>query len=194
MTLRVSNNELAHSFETIMIERFREKFPEFYQILLKREKQVIDQILPPASLAQIDEIEKQCGIPLPISYKNFLQCCRGMVLLGGRVQFGMEHPFFHDFPPLETLNKQQLRVVEMKGGSYPPASQGMLCFAEFFMEGDGDQVLWDVSGRMNDGEYPIVYYAHEDHPPSIRKLSDNFTVWLGEFLNYEEFERKDQVG
>jgi hypothetical protein len=177
-----------------MIERFREEFPDFYQALLKREKDVIDDILPPASQAQIDEIEQQCGVPLPNSYKSFLRCCRGMMLLGGRIQFGMEHPFFHDFPPLETLNEQQLRVVDTKGGNYPPPSQGMLCFAEFFMEADGDQVLWDVSGGMVEGEYPIYYYCHEDDPPSVRKLSDNFKAWLREFLNYEEFERKDQVG
>jgi hypothetical protein len=115
-------------------------------------------------------------------------------LLGGSVQFGIEHPFFHNFPPLETLNEQQSRVVEMKGGKYPPPSQGMLCFAELFMESDGDQVLWDVSGGTVDGEYPIFYYAHEAIPPSVRKLSDNFKTWLGELLNYEEFERHDEVG
>ena len=177
-----------------MIERFREEFPEFYQALLKHKRVVIDNLLPPASFAEIEEIEKECGVPLPDSYKRFLRCCRGLTLLGGSVQFGIEHPFFHDFPPLETLNEQQLRGVEMKGGVYPPPSQGMLCFAEFFMEADGDQVLWDVSGGLVDGEYPIFYYAHEENPPSIRKLSDNFKTWLGECLNYEEFERKDEVG
>ena len=177
-----------------MIERFGEEFPEFYQALLNHKRTVIDNILPPASLAQIEEIEKQCGVPLPDSYKRFLRCSRGFTLLGGSIQFGIEHPFFHDFPPLEMLNEEQLRVVEMRGGNYPPPSQGMLCFAEFFMEADGDQVLWDVSGGMVDDEYPIYYYAHEENPPSVRKLSDNFKTWLGEFLNYEEFERKDEVG
>jgi hypothetical protein len=32
----------------------------------------------------------------------------------------------------------------------------MLCFAEFFMEADGDQVLFDVSKGLINGEYPIV--------------------------------------
>src|SRR5215212_2156034 len=177
-----------------MIERFREEFPEFYQALLKHNGASMDDILAPASMAQIEEIEKQCKVPLPDSYKRFLRCYRSFTLLGGSVQFGIQHPFFHDFPPLETLDEQQLKIVEMKGEKYPPPSQGMLCFAEFFMEADGDQVLWDVSGGMADGEYPIYYYAHEENPPSVRKLSGNFKSWLGEFLNYEEFERKDQVG
>jgi hypothetical protein len=47
---------------------------------------------------------------------------------------------------------------------------------------------------MIDTEYLIYYYAHEEYPPSVRKLSDNFKIWLGEFLNYEEFERNDEVG
>jgi hypothetical protein len=47
---------------------------------------------------------------------------------------------------------------------------------------------------MIDSEYLIYYYAHEEYPPSVRKLSDNFKTWLGEFLNYEEFERNDEVG
>lgn len=35
----------------------------------------------------------------------------------------------------KTINEQQLKVVETKGGNYPPPCQGMLCLAEFFMEG-----------------------------------------------------------
>ena len=122
-----------------------------------------------------------------------MRCARGLTLLGGRIRFGVEHPFFYDFPPLATLNQKQLTVIELSGGNYPPPSQGMLCFAEFFMEADGDQVLWDVSSGMFSGEYPIYYYAHEENPPSVRKLSDNFKKWLGEFLDYEEFESKDEV-
>lgn len=68
----------------------------------------------------------------------------------------------------------------------------MLCFAEFFMDADGDQVLWDISGGLRDGEYPIYYYAHEARPPSVRKIADSFETWLGEFLNYREFAREDE--
>ena len=41
-----------------MIERFREEFPEFYRALLKHNGAGMDDILAPASLAQIEEIEK----------------------------------------------------------------------------------------------------------------------------------------
>jgi hypothetical protein len=93
---------------------------------------------------------------------------------------------------LEKLTPQQRQVVNHKGGGWPPASQGMLCFAEFFMEADGDQVLWDVSSGLQEGEYPIYYYAHEARPPTVRKLSENFAMWLGEFLHYREFASEDE--
>ena len=49
--------------------------------------------------AEIADIERQCGVPLPDSYKRLLRCARGFWLLGGSIQFGSQHPFFHDFPP-----------------------------------------------------------------------------------------------
>jgi hypothetical protein len=175
-----------------MPKRFQQEFPEFYQALVDREGAEIEQVLPPATDSEIAEIERRCGVPLPDSYKRLLRCARGFWLLGGSIQFGPEHPFFHDFPALEDLTPQQRQVVARKGGGWPPASQGMLCFAEFFMEADGDQVLWDVSPGLRGGEYSIYYYAHEARPPSVRKLADSFEAWLGQFLRYREFVSEDE--
>ena len=174
-----------------MPQRFQKDFPEFYRALTERNGAEIEQILPPATDAEITEIEAQCGVPLPASYKRLLQCARGFWLLGGAIQFGPQHPFFHSFPRLEELTAQQRQTIARKGGGWPPPSQGMLCFAEFFMEADGDQVLWDVSRGLRDGEYPIYYYAHESHPPSVRQLSADFEIWLGEFLSYRAFIAED---
>ena len=175
-----------------MPQRFQKDFPGFYRLLIGRDGAEIEHILPPATDAEIAGIERKCGVPLPDSYKRLLRCARGFWLLGGSIQFGSQHPFFHDFPPLERLTLQQRQVVACKGGSWPPASHGMLCFAEFFMEADGDQVLWDVSQGLRDGEYPIYYYAHNARPPSVCKLSENFKSWLGEFLSYKEFALADE--
>jgi hypothetical protein len=175
-----------------MPKRFQTEFPEFYARLTERDGAEIEHILPPATDAEIAEIERRVGVPLPESYKRLLRCARGFWLLGGSIQFGTEHPFFHDFEPLEKLTPQQREVVARKGGGWPPASHGMLCFAEFFMEADGDQVLWDVSGGLLGGEYPIYYYAHEARPPSVRKLADSFETWLGEFLSYRQFAHEDE--
>jgi hypothetical protein len=174
-----------------MPQRFQKDFPDFYQRLIERDGAEIEQILSPASEIEIGELERRLGVPLPDSYKRLLRCARGFWLLGGAIQFGSQHPFYHDFPPFEQLTPPQRKMAEIKGGSWPPPSQGMLCFADFFMEADGDQVLWDVSSGLLDGEYPIYYYAHEDKPPSVRKMADRFDAWLGMFLNYPEFIPED---
>jgi hypothetical protein len=98
----------------------------------------------------------------------------------------------HEFPPLKDLTSQQKEVVKLKGGTWPPPSEGMLCFAEFFMEADGDQVLFDIKNSPRNGEYPIMYYAHESRPPSVRKLADDFYTFLEGLLDRKEFRSEDE--
>ena len=150
-------------------------FPEFSHKLTAAE---LDVILPRAEASRIMELEQKLGIPLPDSYKRFLQITRGFWLLGGGIQFGSNHPFFHHFPPLDKLNPAQRRMVERKGGNWPPPSEGMLCFAEYFRDADGDQVLFDVSRGLKGSEYPVMYYSHETCPPFVEKLADSFHEWL----------------
>jgi SMI1 / KNR4 family (SUKH-1) len=156
---------------------FQTAFPKFYARLTERDGA---------------EIEHVAGVPLPESYKRLLRCARGFWLLGGSIRFDTQHAFFHHFEPLDKLTPQQRQMVVRKGGTWPPASHGMLCFAEFFMEADGDQVLWDVSGGLRGGEYPIYYYAHGSRTPSVRKLADSFETRLREFLSYSEFADVDE--
>lgn len=171
-----------------MPKRFITDFPAFADAILSRADADVEHILPPATDAQIKKIEEEVGVPLPVSYKRFLKCARGVWLLGGAIQFGARHPFFHSFAPLSALTPQQQAVVSRKGGGWPPPSDGMLCFAEFFWEADGDQVLWDVSKGLHDGEYPVYYYAHDGRPPSVRKIADSFSEFIGKSLSYFEDE------
>ena len=113
-----------------MPPRFQQAFPAFFQSLVEHNGAEIEEVLPPATEAKIAEIERRCGVPLPDSYKRLLRCAPGFWLLGGRIQFGPRHPFFHRFPPLTELTPQQRQVIARKGGGWPPPSQGMLCFAE----------------------------------------------------------------
>ncbi len=132
-----------------------------------------------AALAEpaLTELERRLQVPLPCSYRSFLTRTGGFVLFGGSVQFGASHPFVHEFPALELLSREQRQVVQARGGAWPPPSQGMLCFAEYFLEADGDQVLFDVRGGLVDGEYPVVYYSHEA-PAAIRRVAGSFAEWL----------------
>ena len=58
----------------------------------------------------------------------------------------------------------------------------MLFFAECFLEADGDQVFFDVSTGVSDGEYPVYYYSHEADPPSLRLVAGSFADWLENLL------------
>lgn len=166
-------------------------FPRFAE-LLSAGRGEIENIQRPAADAEIRAIEESVGIPLPESYKQFLRCARGFWLFGGAVQFGTQHPFFHNFPPLSDLTPHQREVVKLKGGTWPPPSQGMLCFAEFFMEADGDQVLFDVKKCPRGCEFPIMYYAHESRPPTVRKLADSFQSFFDGLLDRREFRDEDE--
>ncbi len=177
--------------ERSFLERLAAAFPAFAAKLGDGSKYHLEEVELPATDAELDELEQSLGVPLPESYKALLRCARGFWLLGGAVQFGACHPFFHDFEPFDQLSPPQQRAVRRRGNQWPPPSQGMLCFADFFMEADGDQVLFDVTRGLIDGEYPVMYYAHEASPPSVRRLASGLPEFLSAFLDYKAFERED---
>ena len=172
----------------VSIDQLFQRFPAFGKHLHEMGlANGIEAEQPPASRDEIQRLEADLSVALPQSYKDFLECTTGFRMMNGTVQFGGQHPFFHDFPAWEELTAQRRESIRAKGRTWPPPSQGMLCFAEFFMEADGDQVLFDISGGLRDGEYPVFYYSHEAEPPSVRRLADSFGDWLNGFLGYEEF-------
>lgn len=162
------------------MNRLRAEFPFFVEKVTARPDADPENILEGLTELNLSELESRLRLQLPNSYKRFLRCTRGLRLFGGAVQFGAEHPFVHDFPPLNELTPQQRTVVRARGSEWPPPSQGMLCFAEYFLEADGDQVLFDTRGGLVEGEYPVVYYSHESRPPRVRRVAVSFEQWLTE--------------
>ncbi len=163
-------------------------YTDFYN---KRKQIDLEELKSGLSDSDIDSLEKKLDTKLPNSYKEFLKCCGGFWAFGGSVQLDSQHPFKHDFKPFDSLTVQQQKIVKQRGGIWPPPSNGMICFGEFFMVADGDQVLFDISKGLVNGEYPIYYYSHETNPPTVRKIANNFEQWLTEFPDYEEFEIED---
>jgi hypothetical protein len=162
-------------------------YPVFYQKIKEHNLENIHKAL---SQQEIDSIEKKLNVPLPKSYKKFLSNCGGFWAFGGAVQMDNIHPFKHEFKSFYELSDVQKESVKQKGGQWPPPSNGMVCFAEFFLEADGDQVLFDTKDGLINGEYPIYYYSHETHPPHVRKIADSFEQWLNEFPDYFKDEDK----
>jgi hypothetical protein len=163
---------------SMSLKSLAKAFPEFAAQLAQSEDAEPEQVLDPASTEDLAALERELGVPLPESYKRFLSAARGLWLFGGAIQFGSQHPFLHDFPSLEELTDAQREVVASRGGAWPPPSQGMLCFAEYFWRADGDQVLFDVSAGLSKGEYPVVYYHHAGSPASVTRVADSFAEWL----------------
>ena len=167
-------------------------FPAFGETLRSRTDACIEHVEPGASDSDLVDLESSLGVQLPGSYKALLKCSRQFWLFGGAIQFGCQHPFIHDFPSYDELAPSQQQMVQRKsGGVWPPPSNGMLCFAEFFMDADGDQVLFDITNGFSNDEYPVMYYSHESRPPSVRRLADDFETFLNDFLDYEEWNGGD---
>ena len=158
-----------------MTPDFSRTFPTFSSMLPDAEP---EHILPARSADALAKLERSLGVALPVTYKRFLQTCGGLWLKGGAVQMASNHPFFHDFPAFEQMTAERQSAIRQRGGGWPPPSQGMLCFAEYFLEADGDQVLFDVSGGLVDGEYPVCYYAHEASPVRVTRVAESFAEWI----------------
>lgn len=151
------------------------KFRTFSDLVLRANP---EYVLPGRTADEIAEIEAQVGVKLPESYRSFLASSGGLWLFGGAVQMTANHPFVHDFPSLDELTNQQIQVIRQRGGKWPPPSQGMLCFAEYFLESDGDQVLFKTDEGLIENEYPVYYYAHDAVPARVSRIADSFGDWL----------------
>jgi hypothetical protein len=163
-----------------LVHALQPHFPDFAALLKSRgsEPYFLEHVRPPLSVNELEMQEKQLGIGLPPSFKRFATSCGGLWLDGGRLQMDARHLFFHEFRSFESLSPQQKQVVKAKGGIWPPPSNGMLCFAEYWLEADGDQALFDVKNPESDGELHVHYYAHEGRPPTADRIATSFHDWL----------------
>jgi len=169
----------------LLHEALKADFPRFAAQLAARvaEPYLVEHVQPSLTAEDIKMLEAELGVPLPLSYRRMLTITRGFWLSGGVVQLSRQHPFFHEWPPFEQLTPPQRHSVQRMGGRWPPPTEGMLCFAEYFVEADGDQALWDVKDGLVDGEYPVMYYAHEGGSPSVRRIASSFSEWLDRCLD-----------
>ncbi len=154
------------------MDELKSAFPAFYEFLRREEMKdrkyreyVVYDVLPGATEEAIRQIEAELQIELPVSYKRFLRCTRGMTLFGDYVRFGIEHPFC----PQIYHERQFVR------------SHTMLCFASCWWLADGDHVFFNLCPGLEEGEYPVMYYAHDDNP-IIRRLGDSFEDWIERWL------------
>lgn len=114
----------------------------------------IERLDEPALIGEIQQLEQALGEKLPESYCRLLACTKA-IAYRDTVQIGMPFTFRHpDDPGLP--------------------SAGRICFGEYWLEGDGDQVLFGDVGPGN--EPPVLYYNHSRR--SVVTLADNFLAWV----------------
>jgi len=128
-------------------------FPKLARFLSRKLDQV-EELGEPASDEQIEHLEQSLGAKLPASYSKFLTCT-SVLVYSDWAQIGLPYTFRHpDAPDLP--------------------SAGRICFGEYWLEGDGDQVVFDDADA--DREPAVLYYNHSE--PSVRMLAEDFTAWL----------------
>ena len=131
----------------------RADFPKLSSFL-GRNLDEVEELGPPASSEEIEHLEDTLGANLPESYRRFLFCTSSLVYEDG-ISIGLPFTFRHP------------------SGPYVPSAD-QICFGEYWLESDGDQVLF---GEVEaNGESPVLYYSHGES--SCQVLAIDFKVWI----------------
>jgi hypothetical protein len=148
-------SRLAEQFEP-RISVLAANYPKLATFLKKRVES-IDCLGEPATESETSNVERSLGVSLPRAFRRFLGCTRALTLDG--IAIGLEQVFRH--PALI--------------GDQAPGTEN-LCIADYALEADGDQVLFDLRSALDDP--PVYYYAHAAARKLARPLAPSFTAWL----------------
>jgi hypothetical protein len=136
------------------IDALATDFPKLARFL-RNHRDDVESMRPGASDAELDELARTLGVPLPAAYRTFLSRTRELVV-GDTLRLTEDHPF----------------VVVSTKVALP--TDGMVCFGEYWLEADGDQVLFDL--RDGNPDPPALYYAHGRR--SVEQAATSFTRWV----------------
>jgi hypothetical protein len=137
-----------------VLERIKAQFPKF-AALLKRKFESASLPEAGATDEELHALENSLGIQLPGMLATLLRASRQIQLEGLTIG---THLFFHG-----------------SRGDAPAPSSGMLCFADYWLDADGDQMLIDPK-ELPDDDPPVYYYAHS--VPEVRSTKKTFSAWL----------------
>lgn len=135
-----------------IIDGLAADFPALARFL-RRSRDEIESMLPGVSEA---ELSRTVGVPLPAAYLRFLSHTRELIV-GDTLRLTADHPFVHT------------------SATVALPTEGMLCFGEYWLEADGDQVLFDLRNGTSD-DPPVLYYAHGRR--AVEPAAESFTAWV----------------
>jgi len=135
------------------IDALAADFPKLARFL-RSHRDDIESMRPGGGEAELGELAR--GVPLPAAYRTFLSHTRELVV-GDTLRLTDDHPF----------------VVVSTKVALP--TDGMVCFGEYWLEADGDQVLFDLRNGSTD-DPPVLYYAHGRR--TVEQAAASFTQWV----------------
>jgi hypothetical protein len=147
--IRQRNQQRQGSFQPA-IKAIGVAHPKFARLLARR-SDLITNLGPAATDIELQSVEASLGLMLPAALMALLRASRCIELEGFRISADLL--FRHESSP----------------------SAGWLCFADYFLEADGDQMLFSPRDLPAD-DPPVYYYAHG--VPEIRPLGTSFSAWL----------------
>jgi hypothetical protein len=133
-----------------LIEKIKARFPKL-AALLKRRLDLINDLKPGMSPAELAELQATLRESLPMTLVELFRVARCIELEGFKLDANL---FF----------------LQEAG----PAT-GMLTIADYFLDADGDQLLLAVRDGLAD-DSQVHYYAHSI--PEVRPLGKSFSQWL----------------
>lgn len=123
--------------------------------------------------AQIREAEAELGLDFPPSFRTFLQ-------FAGAYQLPYWETYWVGDEGLGYRNIVEANRCERNEAE--PALPPFL--VAFHNNGSGDQLCFDTRRCDENGEYPIVFWDHEesqeDNLANLAKVATNFAEWLME--------------
>lgn len=166
-------------------------------------------IEPPASLEEVEEIEKKIGVPLPPSFRETLLIFSRKVdiyysfpdsavlpskfkdIFSGHIEWNIDD--------IENLNIWA-NEEELEDGEESEYAQSLRNKIVFCHVGNGDMITFQID-QEKDSEYPVVYWNHEGEGEPllaksfreyIEKVNDLYLVG-NEMWQYEPFLTKNGI-
>lgn len=150
-------NRFAQAARKTEVSRLDGRFPDFAQFLRRRARE-LDDFGPSASKEDLEILRSAIGESIPRSLREFLLHTRSF-RVGNLIDFDIE-----DMAPLDFSEIPE---------SERPRAHGMVLLCNFWLEADGDQLVFDQHEVVG-GECPIFYYSHESRPPRLTRVADTF--------------------
>lgn len=135
-------------------------------------EQVTFRAFPGASHDEIIALERDLGLGLPRSFKQFLAIWNGVIMYEVEGEFGIK--------VFGTNDLRERNRIWVEYELYPEERMPkLLIFADWR---DGDYSVFDASQKNAENEYPVLDGNHEFSPQKWEVICHSFAEWLNRLI------------